>query len=365
MRYRRPWNRIRTSLVPLALALLALPASAPAYKIWPIKSIHEAMTLLAESCALEARGAAPLDCKRLLDDIDDQSSILRPAITYDDLQIAVRWADDPGRQVRTAGIFNFGSNMYLSCARSVRVDSRIDVAGILCSSHFGRLQFLHAQAIDAAEEGAVETTREKVIEWAELTYRIAIGDVHPSEGICSYFRAHPSAIAPSFELADPARCDGPDAWSFSTLFGWRCPGLSMGRCLQVASGPGRDMLAVRTARGALLHAIQDSYSQSHAVRGPASSPYDTRIDCSLPTRFYTFLGQRDHGRADNLPSIADNCRAGGEAHDVVTASAMTLYHINRRTDPDVFSYCYLQRRVFGVVVRRPGEAAPPSCPADT
>ena len=103
---------------------------------------------------------------------------------------------------------------------------------------------------------------------------------------------------------------------------------------------------MRTARGALLHVIQDSFSQSHAMRGPATTPFTPRIVCMVPTGFYNYLGQEGHADADHIPALDESCLGNGSIDDPITASAMALHHMDRRTGAREFN-CYLQARVFG------------------
>lgn len=359
---------IRASLFALLVFATSMPASG--YDVWPKKSTHEAMTLLAQQCLADAGEREPVDCRPQFARLAGLTAN-RPLMGYDDLQISVRWADDPARQVPSGGIFRFGYNMLGRCERLTRPGRsgaipRLDQAGLLCSSHYGRLQFLHAQAVYGEND---DLTRARIIDWAVLTYRIAIGDVSPTERICAHFRNEPSGIASSFEL-DARQCDhGNDgAWTFTTLLASGCTNPASSRiCPQIPTAAATNALAVRTARGALLHVIQDSYSQSHAARGPVHenpNRYDNRVDCSLPSHFHSFYRQRGHKLGDRVPELAGNCRMDDwQADDVITASAMALHHIERRVRPAVFS-CYLQRRVFGRRPRLPGEAEPAACPTN-
>jgi len=123
----------------------------------------------------------------------------------------------------------------------------------------------------------------------------------------------------------------------------------MSSCRAFASEDRVDGLARITAEGALLHLIQDSYSQSHTVRGTphVDHTYEARADCYLPTHFYTYWGQLKHGVADRVPELGATCGNGGEADDVITASAMAIYYVSQRpSTPEVFE-AYLQDRVFG------------------
>lgn len=341
----------------VALAsLLAGPATA--YDIRPVSGVHEAFTLLAARCLTEAAAAQPRDCLRYADEVGQWIG-RRPDSTYDPLQIGVRWADDPLRQTRSAlGVIRFGRSMSSTCPGAVRESADVDRMSLVCASHFGPLQFFHAMASSDAETAA--QTRARILDWSDLLYRIALGQVPLSTNICTYFRANPSDISASFAFDDQAICTPGDQreWTFAVLFGQQCDSLtSTTDCDRV--GEDEVMAAVR---GALLHVIQDSYSQGHAARGRISAQFRPRVVCRLPTAFYNYLGQAGHGTADSQPEFDQTCGADAEADDVITASAMALHFLARRADPDEFN-CYLQARVFGrrTVWANPNPRARYSC----
>ncbi len=326
----------------VAAAAALIGAQAIAYDIRPVAGVHEAFTLLAERCQTEAGAAQPRDCLRYADEVGRWTG-RRDNSTYDPLQIAVRWADDPLRQLSSAaGTLRYGRSMTSSCPRIVRETAAIDRMSMTCASHFGPLQFFHAMA--SADRESAEQTRARVLDWSDLLYRLALGQVPMSANICAYFRANPSDISPSFTFDDQAICTPgePQEWTFAVFFGQQCDSpTNTANCDRVSEE--RTMAAVR---GALIHVIQDSYSQSHAVRGRIQTQFRPRVVCRLPTSFYNYLGQAGHGDADSLPEFDQTCGAGAEADDVITASAMALHFLNRRADPGEFN-CYLQARVFG------------------
>jgi hypothetical protein len=345
-----------------AVAAMLLAGRAIAYDIRPVAGVHEAFTLLAERCRTEAGAAQPRDCLRYADEVGRWTG-RRDNSTDDPLQLAVRWPDDPLRQLSsTAGTLRYGRSMTSSCPRSVRETAAIDRMSLTCASHFGPLQFFHAMA--SANGEAAEQTRARILDWADLTYRLAIGRVPLSTNICSWFRDNPSDISPSFSFDDPEICAPGDEreWTLATFFGQACDSATnTANCDRL--GEERAMAAVR---GALLHVIQDSYSQSHAARGRAlaGGGYRPRVVCRLPSGFYNYLGQAGHGDADSQPEFDQTCGAGAEADDVITASAMALHFLDRRADPGEFS-CYLQARVFGrrTVWANPNPRARYSCRA--
>lgn len=327
-----------------AVAALLLTGHAFAYDIRPVAGVHEAFTLLAERCRVEAGAAQPRDCLRYADEAGRWTG-RRDDSTYDPLQRAVRWADDPLRQLGSAtGFVRYGRSMSSSCPRIVRETQAIDRMSLTCASHFGPLQFFHAMA--SANRESAEQTRARILDWSDLLYRLALGQVPMSANICSYFRANPSDIAASFTFDDQAICTpgDPSEWSFAVFFGQECDSATdTTDCDRVS-----EEQAMAAVRGALLHVIQDSYSQSHAARGrPLSTGgYRPRVVCRLPASFYNYLGQAGHGDADSLPEFDQTCGEGAEADDVITASAMALHFLDRRADPGEFN-CYLQARVFG------------------
>ena len=335
---------MRAFALVFAVAALLLTGRAIAYDIRPVAGVHEAFTLLAERCRTEAGAAQPRDCLRYSDEVSRWTG-RRAESTYDPLQLAVRWPDDPLRQLSSAaGVLRYGRSMSSSCPRIVRETATIDRMSLTCASHFGPLQFFHAMA--SADRESADQTRARILDWSDLLYRLALGRVPLSTNICAYFRANPSDISPSFTFDDPAICTpgDPQEWTIAAFFGQQCDSpTNTANCDRV--GAERVTAAIR---GALLHVIQDSYSQSHAARGRplATGGYRPRVVCRLPSSFYNYLGQAGHGDADAVPEFDQTCGAGAEADDVITASAMALYFLNRQADPGEFN-CYLQARVFG------------------
>ena len=350
-------------IIALTLAAVAslLAGHAAAYDIRPVAGVHEAFTLLAEQCLRAANGQQPRDCLAYSAQVSRWTD-RRPDSSYSADQRAVRWADDPLRQLSSAsGVFRYGRLMSSSCPDIVRQTSAIDRMSLVCASHFGPLQFFHAMASANSETPA--QTRARILDWADLAYRIATGAVPLSANICDYFRRNPSDISASFSFEAQAPCTPGDEreWTLAVLFGQRCDSArSNDDCERLG-----EAAAMEAARGALLHVIQDSYSQSHAVRGrPPTAGYQPRVVCRLPTGFYNYLGQDGHGRADSRPEFDQTCGPGAEADDVITASAMALHFLERRAPPAQFS-CYLQARVFGprTVWANPDPRARYSCRA--
>ncbi|MGQ0659291.1 hypothetical protein, partial [Sphingosinicella sp.] len=154
--------RALAMIVTVAAVLLA--GRAVAYDIRPVAGVHEAFTLLAQRCQTEAGAAQPRDCLRYADEVSRWIG-RRPDSTYDPLQLAVRWADDPLRQLSSAaGTLRYGRSMSSSCPRVVRETAAIDRMSLTCASHFGPLQFFHAMT--SANNETAEQTRARILDWS-------------------------------------------------------------------------------------------------------------------------------------------------------------------------------------------------------
>jgi hypothetical protein len=334
----------------LVLGLLGLASAtqSEAYEIRPRLGLHEAMTLAASECLLVSP-QAPWSC-HLYSSRLEKLAAGKPAYAYGGLERAVRWPDDPTRQIGVSSLFKFAFNASFYCPRHLRNNPEIGNAGLLCSSHFGRLQFWHAMVSETGETRS-ETLR-KMLAWSRFTFEVATGRISPDTDYCQYFGENNSAIASKMKPENFPFCiteDNEQGWQISTLFSMKCSHpIWSGRCTAV-TGLVADSLSRSAATGALLHVIQDSYSQSHAARGPGNgATFEPRIECLFPTRFYDYRLQTTHVHraADKVPVFAPSCLRGGEVDDAITASAMALWHVRQRSDPDEL-VAYLERRVFG------------------
>ena len=109
-------------------------------------------------------------------------------------------------------------------------------------SHFGDLQFLHAMATKAGEQA--ETTKQHLMEWLEIMYKLACGDqgISPTDQLASKFPSHfdnsttPNGSATLRELI----------LATTPSYGW--------------------VNLERRALGICLHIVQDSYTIGHAQR---------------------------------------------------------------------------------------------------
>ncbi|HEX8380890.1 MAG TPA: hypothetical protein VF619_10125 [Allosphingosinicella sp.] len=326
--------------------------------------VHESITALAEECLKKTGPVSPARCWHSGVDLG-KLSISRDDERYSPLQVAVRWPDDPTRQDRNTSFPKIGYNLFRGCDKLVRKSRVIEEIGLLCSSHYGKMQFFHAQAVD--EDKSPADTHGRILAWADLAFRIAT-DARLDDGkrlldanYCQFILSEPAA------LSEVMRCKSPsiyDDWNVSTFFALSCatPWASYS-CPFPTEAAEEDRLAILSAKGALLHLVQDSFSQSHASRSvgapvPANGPqsgFVSKVVCAYPTNYFNYREQKSkrHKKADRPPlrdaSCNDDPRTAAEndpqTDDVITASAMVLWHLENGT-PKSFRK-YLVDRVFG------------------
>ncbi|HYI41196.1 MAG TPA: hypothetical protein VE053_12850 [Allosphingosinicella sp.] len=354
----------------LLIGAIILTSAAQAYEIRVRRpfvkkaDVHETITALAEECLKTPSAAAPSGCWHRNADLAGRSRS-RGNESYGPLQVAVRWPDDPTRQDRKASFLKIGYNLFRGCKKLAAGSRVIEEIGLLCSSHYGKLQFFHAQAVD--EDKSPADTRRRILAWADLAFRIAT-DARLEDGsrlldanYCRFIETEPAA------LSEVMRCKSPsiyDDWNVSTFFALTCasPWVSY-RCPTPGEAAEEDRLAILSAKGALLHLVQDSFSQSHASRSigspiPPNGPqggFVSKVVCAYPTAYFNYREQKSkaHGKADRPPvrdsSCDDDPRTPApddpQTDDVITASAMILWHLENGS-PESFER-YLVDRVFG------------------
>jgi hypothetical protein len=325
--------------------------------------VHETITALAEDCLKNHKGAPPSGCWTTDEDVAARSN--RHDEAYSDLQLAAKWPDDPTRQDRGASFPKIGYNMQRGCKKLTAESRTMEVVGLLCSSHFGKLQFLHAQAV--AEDSTAADTYDRILAWADFAFRAARNEALPSgqamldANYCEFMMSEPAA------LRDMMKCTGNDyrLYNVSTFFALTCARpFGSSTCGSPSDATTEDSMAKLAARGALLHLVQDSFSQSHTSRAagetlPPNGPnggFMSKVVCLYPTAYFNYADQRAkaHARADKPPTRDSSCLpdAAGkppQTDDVATASAMLLWHIKNGTRESLRDY--LVSRVFGP---RPG-----------
>jgi hypothetical protein len=260
---------------------------------------------------------------------------------YPTLDHAVRWPDDPTRQIYGIAVWRWALNAGPLRCRFHERDGAIDIdSGLLCNSHFGDMQFLHAQATYLGEPAA--DTHYRITQWAELLYRIASGELTDAQldaPYCEHFADRTNIFHMamlSSPVATPCETDRDPAWTLTTLFTMRCSGpVASRRCKEERQHSRHDRTRIY-ATGALLHLIQDSYAQGHCARGEcefAAGDVVAKVEC-LPISMFTTYRVQDSGRhteADMRPVFAASCAWPSQFDDPVTASAKALWHIRQRS----------------------------------
>ena len=355
----------------IAGAAFAMPANG--YEIGsenpvkPADDIHETITQLAEEC-LAAAPAGPIDCRSYLPRIASESTRHQREPSTS-LVYATRWPDDPTRMLDSArSAPKFGVTLFRDCGPYIGSGQRIDQAGMLCSSHYGRLSFLHAMQQPGMGETPAQT-RELMLAGASFAFDVATDDAVRTANYCQAVAALPSArLRDALTLADEGKCERRrkrflfiptgwyEPWTVQTMFAFECRNpIGSGRCGEGTGDLGRDR-AVSAATGAILHMIQDSFSQSHVYRAPTAAgadedgPFQPRIVCQAPQAFFDYnvqmaAGSKVHSAADSDPEIDSSCTEAGRAvDDPITATANAIRFI-RAGDRAAFD-AYLAARVF-------------------
>lgn len=199
-------------------------------------------------------------------------------------------------------------------------------SALLLRSHFGDMQFLHAMAARDGETAG--ETKQRILSWAEFTYRVAQGELSAGEFL------HQMAIPGFSDLFEKQR-----GWTASTLL---TLGDSTFRVQPEFSW---------VAFGSLLHMVQDSFARGHVDR--ADTPGQI---CSLsnqkrlekPGRIRAF---RSYSNQDeNLHADADGVRALEEhllnpkPGAVEVGAALLDFHVNKA--PWIVVREYLDSCVF-------------------
>lgn len=202
-------------------------------------------------------------------------------------------------------------------------------------------------------------TRRKMISWARFAYRVATEDpgLPLDADYCetvSKLGEIGSDLAPDGLLY--CRKGGKGPWRVASLFNVKCGGIKhifKWRDCPDRRGPKSKGRAVRFAQGAILHMVQDSYSQSHVYRGtgtppPANGTFAPRIVCAPARHFYEYNEQDSdgHSAADALPALDSTCKPGAKIDDVITATAKIIWHIEQKRPEDEFIH-YLETSVLG------------------
>ncbi|MDM3872558.1 hypothetical protein QSV34_14490 [Porticoccus sp. W117] len=348
---------------------------------------HERMTALALECLYAANRDSkkivhePVRCENYSPDSStyalfsaSSSQLLEPARVdhainnYLDLIKHVRFPDDPTRMLKYKGtIPKFVELVKVDCKirkLSGPIDATTD--GMLCASHYGSWQFMHAMANDDGIKAS--DTRKLINQWLSFTYKIASEDteIDITEGYCDYWdkkeHTYPDLAAVMYNqgyrdkkwcesrCGSFLRCLNPflddlPPWTVGTTFNLYCKNpIDSGICNTYKHGPTTDSQIRKAALGSMLHLIQDSFSNAHTER--IVNDRKPTVDCKPIVRYrsYTHQSSSNHGTTDKWPTFSPECE-NSDIYDPILASAKVIYHVHKKTKSDLFPFDL--NKIFG------------------
>jgi hypothetical protein len=310
-----------------ACAAVTISTPSAGYYISAKGPQHERLTALSEQCLRAAAGAYPQQCA-----IPQSTEAFEDGTDWSQSKFAraSRWPDDPTREIGT-GIIKFLINVGADRCEHYLDESEHpgEYAGILCHSHYGRLQFFHAMRPANASD---EQTRQLIDEWTGYAFRVATGRIPLDTAFCDSVAE--SALRSALVPPGFPYCPGGSArpWTVRSFFAFRCGDPFSSKTCTVLPEDGHVSYA---ATGALIHLIQDSFSQSHVARGGVfpTGPYSPRVVCAPATGFYSYAPEQrgEHSDADKAPAFDKACD-GSVVPDPITAVARLLWLAGNQCD---------------------------------
>jgi len=237
----------------------------------------------------------------------------------------VLWNDDPCAQLLTENEFSplqpsKGWIWYIDFRRAQRQAKTGNVTeGMACPllgrSHFGDLQFLHSMADRDGIKPA--TTVAHILAWANIAYRIALGDIDPRKPL----------------KTDPVA---------NTLLS------------SVSERSAMELLRAQTesetrarAFGTLLHMLQDSYARGHVSRVSASAKQPVEI-----IQFLSYVNQdpNKHAHDDSWKDGTSNLERALKIPGAPEALAASTELVRRYKNHQPWSEVkvYLENNLFFV-----------------
>jgi len=296
-----------------------------------LDSVHEDITHAALSCAEDPRNAGkdPAGAEPICSDtVVAERRRGMPGNWGNPLIRGVWWNDDPNQLFYVVGYPTW--IIWMNDAKRIALEDRNlpsesrrinSTYKMQYRSHYGDLQFLHAQANDAGEAPSV--TQGKILGWMEFAYRVAIGEI-PPERLLGEIDL--SLVRASFE---------------------RQPGWTVNRLLAPKYRLNRDSIR-DVALGSMLHVVQDSFAVGHNRRA-----YDAVGNCphGRIVQFTSYLVQDPdrHAEQDTRAALLENMRSRySRLHNPVEASARLIMLARGRADWTTQVEPYLRNNLFCV-----------------
>lgn len=306
---------------------------------------------------------------------------------YKHLVSYVRWPDDPLRMNHTKNpsAVSFAAFVEITCKDIIKNSQQAISwrAGLLCTSHYGNMQFLHSMA----NKNGVPAyqTRSLINQWSDFAFRFSTNTSLDGKYFCDFWvneknrevqkQNSLSSLEPRVYLSDMMYHSSMEnekpcqsrfnvwsipknlwftltfqptidwnyaPWLVGMTFNWQCSSnwkwkMTLSKCntfkkTDYVHNFERIESNQMSALGSIIHMIQDSFSKAHTVRYPDDSDLRTTPEIVLNpvSEFRSYNGQDEnkHKLSDKLPVIVEGINTG-KIMDPITASAQVIWlHAN-------------------------------------
>lgn len=343
----------------LVLVLILFSVHSEARSIWLKGEYHEDMSLDSMYCAKISK-IKPTSCSNRPDSWKeglDLANISIGVMSQEEMINAVRFPDDPVKELSLTNPIGLTRWLWNMGVVGCEGKSNGLVQGLRCSSHYGPFQFIHAMS---SENGIpAKETKAKIMAWVEyLTLIIKNEDRFITFDYCNYWssqqeKQNPIAklMIPEGQNGFPCKLASGNPWTIATPFAFHCKFKIVTCDVNL-----NEKNIKQNAIGALLHLIQDSYTQGHAIRGNCCdnvSKIDiAKYQCVPIKQFNSYQNQNkdQHAIADSMPSSGDSCLNNRNQHDPITAGAVILWMIKNKDKNLINSIpIYLNENVFQLI----------------
>lgn len=273
--------------------------------------VHEKITL----DALEKYEAK---CSSLIPQVNNCLSDLKDSpVIYNSIIRGNWWSDDPNQLLYEVKYPAWAVQLKDAERRAKNKKYVIDGKyKMMYRSHYGDLQFMHSMA--SKDEELPEITRDNILMWIEFLYKVSTGELTRTtkfkevnvQGFNKFFKRQ-SESELQFVLQQDYRLSRSDDFQLHAL-------------------------------GAILHTIQDSYSESHTERDFKSSENcpDGKINRFLS---YTYQNPDKHGMEDSKLSYSKSLL---HKNNPLNASEQLIEFSLNKADWESEVLPYLTKTVF-------------------
>lgn len=335
-------------------SIFSFSLASEARTIWLAGNHHETMTIDSMYCAA-IFSEKPSVCSTRPDTWQsglNLEGINLGILTTKQAEKAVRYPDDPVSELsfkNPIGLIRWSWNMGVVGCSGKTSDI---TTGLRCSAHYGDFQFIHSMSSREGVEARV--TKSKVMAWVKYLALIVEnkmqidGKQFIEQNHCDYWSNEKSEGNPIAEYMIP---DGLDKfpcvvnkgkpWTVATMFAFNCKNKIVNCDVDLSQRN------VRTkAIGSMLHLVQDSFSQGHALRGDCCNEVSNdklaAYQCVEIKQFNVYQNQnkKRHKHADKAPVAGVSCGLSSPIDDPILSGANILWLIKNKESfvGDVISY---------------------------